>query len=98
MGIYAGWSVAETISSDDWREVADLINAMGTLPRKVKVTTQMAVDAHELAVVSKRGRLRTRTQWLWPAVADAERLPAYRPTSSCRTWKSAHTSRSCGTS
>jgi NAD(P)-dependent dehydrogenase (short-subunit alcohol dehydrogenase family) len=41
VGIYAGWSIAEEVTTDDRWEVEELAKAMETLPRKVKVNSQM---------------------------------------------------------
>ena len=43
VGIYAGWSIAEQVSNDTGWTVDGLIEAMGKLPTKVEVNSQMAV-------------------------------------------------------
>lgn len=45
VGIYAGWSIAEEVTTEDRWEVHDLAKAMDSLPRKVQVNSQM----HKLA-------------------------------------------------
>jgi NAD(P)-dependent dehydrogenase (short-subunit alcohol dehydrogenase family) len=45
VGIYAGWSIAEEVVTEDRWDVHDLAKAMDGLPRKVQVNSQM----HKLA-------------------------------------------------
>lgn len=49
VGIYAGWSIAEEVDSDDRWTVDDLITAMDKLPRRVEVNSQMSKVAEALS-------------------------------------------------
>ncbi|HEV2360129.1 MAG TPA: SDR family oxidoreductase [Acidimicrobiales bacterium] len=52
VGIYAGWSIAEEVTTDGRWQVDELAKAMDTLPRNVKVNSQM----HALAAAFAAGR------------------------------------------
>jgi NAD(P)-dependent dehydrogenase (short-subunit alcohol dehydrogenase family) len=52
VGIYAGWSIAEEVTSDDRWTFDSLQNAMDSLPRAVKVNSQM--EALAAAVVGSQ--------------------------------------------
>lgn len=49
VGLYAGWSIAEEVESDERWTAQGLIDAMQSLPSKVKVNTQM----HKMAELAK---------------------------------------------
>jgi hypothetical protein len=42
VGIYAGWSIAESVETDDRWTPETLASAMDTLPRTVEVNSQIA--------------------------------------------------------
>jgi hypothetical protein len=42
VGIYAGWSIAESVETDDRWTVEGLAAAMDKLPKTVEVNSQMA--------------------------------------------------------
>ena len=48
VGIYAGWSIAEEVESEDHWTVASLTEAMKALPRRVKVNSQMEALAEAM--------------------------------------------------
>jgi len=49
VGIYAGWSIAESVETDDRWTPESLAAAMDTLPRTVEVTSQIAQIAQHMA-------------------------------------------------